>query len=57
MFVENSTGINTNQTSSDGVNAQSVGGGGGRGGFSVAGSITAGGLLNLVLAAGARAAP
>ncbi|MFC4314442.1 hypothetical protein ACFPN2_35580 [Steroidobacter flavus] len=49
VHVESSTSITTFGNESHGLFAQSLGGGGGSGGFAVAGSITAGAAINLSL--------
>lgn len=49
VHVESSTSITTFGGESHGLFAQSLGGGGGSGGFAVAGSITAGAAINLSL--------
>ncbi|HEY5755346.1 MAG TPA: hypothetical protein VIU34_05955 [Steroidobacter sp.] len=49
VHVESSTSITTFGSESHGLFAQSLGGGGGSGGFAVAGSITAGAAINLSL--------
>ncbi len=47
VFVSNSGQIITHSNDANGIMAQSVGGGGGSGGFSVAGSVSSGGALSL----------
>ena len=51
VTVTNSGNIETTGATSHGIYAESVGGGGGSGGFSVAGGVTGGGALGLALGA------